>query len=423
MIVKILMMKGSSLMNIKGIVKILASMFKRNLFLAILLVAMSFIAMYMVDESLSNYIYESKIINAYVNSFGEEEENINYIESQVSNEDFTEAYRKFLASLGDVEGIKYYGQFNENNFFPAASDSALKAADDEGCIKIYITEKSLLDLGNLHLSEEIKEKIYSSNVDMYPVMVGSSLKDAMPAGTIFQLAEGKTAVVIGALKKGAHWCWKGGINTEQDTLMDDKLLVCVDNYCEFVQDFWPQTIYYVCEPKDSDKVSNQLKMLAKESGYAITLNNVEDASQNWKASYGLTDNKRLAAAIMLMLLAVISMTMVITALCMMRKREYGIMYAAGVSFTDIKKVIVLYNILIVLTGTIAAWLLKNHDINRLYSKNIGWNFYQNVWRVTHNQIIPFILLVCGIVVVLAASALPLYIMKRKNPAQMLQRGD
>jgi len=416
-------MKGNSLMNIKGITKIIASMLERNLFLAILLVAMSFIAMYMVDESLSNYIYESKIINAYINSFGEEEENVNYIWRQASDEDFGEAYQKFLASLDEVDGIKYYGQFNEGNFCPALLNSALKIADDEDSIKMYITEKSLLDLGNLHLSEEIKEKIYSSTADMYPVVVGSSLKDAMPAGTIFQLAEGKTAVVVGVLSKNAHWCWKEDINTGRDTLMDDKLLVCVDNYHEFVQDFRPQTIYYVCEPKDNDKVTNQLKMLAKESGYAITLHNVEEDAQNWKASYGLTDNKRLAAAIMLMVLAVISMTMVITALCMMRKREYGIMYAAGVSFTDVKRVIILYNILIVSVGTVAAWLLKNHDISRLYPQDDGFNFYQNIWRVTHNWIIPFILLVCGIVVVLAASGVPLYIMRRKNPAQMLQRGN
>ena len=60
----------------------------------------------------------------------------------------------------------------------------------------------------------------------------------------------------------------------------------------------------------------------------------------------MSDNKRLTASIMLMILAIISVTTVITAMCMMKMREYGIMYTVGVTFSDIKKLIILYDKLI-----------------------------------------------------------------------------
>ena len=202
------------------------------------------------------------------------------------------------------------------------------------------------------------------------------------------------------------------------------MLVCVDDYEGFIQDTSPAYIYYVCDAKDNYEVSNQLRKLARACNYDIRIENVQESIQDWKASYGMSDNKRLTASIMLMILAIISVTTVITAMCMMKMREYGIMYTVGVTFSDIKKLIILYDTLIVLLGSVWAWVLKNYDINRMYPKKEGTvRFFRDIWMTTHNIMIPIIILLCGCVIIFAASFVPLKIMKQKTPAEMIKKGE
>ena len=164
--------------------------------------------------------------------------------------------------------------------------------------------------------------------------------------------------------------------------------------------------------------------MARACNYDIRIENVQESIQDWKASYGMSDNKRLTASIMLMILAIISVTTVITAMCMMKMREYGIMYTVGVTFSDIKKLIILYDTLIVLLGSVWAWVLKNYDINRMYPKKEGTvRFFRDIWMTTHNIMIPIIILLCGCVIIFAASFVPLKIMKQKTPAEMIKKGE
>ncbi len=411
-------------MSIKATLKILIDMIKRNLLLSVLLVCMSFIAIYMIDESISNYLYEMQIIDNYTNTYAEKTECVNQITYQSTNEDKTKEYHDFLERIKEVDKIKYYGRFSTNNFIPENINLPEKIKSDE-IIPIVITEKSTLDLGNFYLSQEEKNILKNGDKDVYPVFIGSDMKDYISVGDCFTLKNksGKF-VVAGVLKKEAHCASRYDIGAYSDTLMDNKMLVCVDDYEGFIQDTSPAYIYYVCDAKDNYEVSNQLRKLARACNYDIRIENVQESIQDWKASYGMSDNKRLTASIMLMILAIISVTTVITAMCMMKMREYGIMYTVGVTFSDIKKLIILYDTLIVLLGSVWAWVLKNYDINRMYPKKEGTvRFFRDIWMTTHNIMIPIIILLCGCVIIFAASFVPLKIMKQKTPAEMIKKGE
>ena len=140
-------------MSIKATLKILIDMIKRNLLLSVLLVCMSFIAIYMIDESISNYLYEMQIIDNYTNTYAEKTECVNRITYQSTNEDKTKEYHDFLERIKEVDKIKYYGRFSTNNFIPENINLPEKIKSDE-IIPIVITEKSTLDLGNFYLSQE-----------------------------------------------------------------------------------------------------------------------------------------------------------------------------------------------------------------------------------------------------------------------------
>lgn len=411
-------------MSINATLKILMDMIKRNMLLSVLLVCMSFIAIYMIDESISNYLYEMQIIDNYTNTYSEKTERVNQITWQSINEDKTNEYHNFLERMKEVDKIEYYGRFSTNNFTPENINLPEKMKNN-GTIPIVITEKSTLDLGNFDLSQEEKNILKNYDEDVYPVFIGNDMKDYISIGDTFQLKnKSEKFVVAGVLKKETHCASRYDISTYSDTLMDNKMLVCVDDYEGFIEDTSPAYIYYVCDENDNYEVANQLRKLARECNYDIRIENVQETIQNWKASYGMSDNKRLTASIMLMILAIISVTTVITAMCMMKMREYGIMYTVGVTFGDIKKLIILYDTLIVLLGSVWAWILKNYDINRMYPKKEQTiSFFRDIWMTTHNIMIPIIILLCGCVIIFAASFVPLKIMKQKTPAEMIKKGE
>ena len=109
-------------MSIKATLKILITMIKRNILLSILLVLMSFISIYMVDESMCNYLYELRIIDAFKNTYSEKTEDINTITQPSFDESKVQQHYDFLERMKEVDKIKYYGKFSISNFFSESFD-------------------------------------------------------------------------------------------------------------------------------------------------------------------------------------------------------------------------------------------------------------------------------------------------------------
>ena len=411
-------------MGIKAILKILITMIKRNILLSVLLVVMSFISIYMVDESMCNYLYELRIIDVFKNTYSEKTGDINTITQPSSDESKVQQHYDFLERMKEVDKIKYYGKFGIDNFFPENFDlpDTFKEYNTIS-VQTVVTEPSTLNLGNFYLTQEEKNILKNHKDNIYPIFIGSDMKDFLSLGDIltFKNREEKF-IVAGVLKEGANAPSRWGISTYSDTLMDTKMLVCVEDVDKFknsIDDY----IYYVCDEKDNEEVSSQLRKLSKECNYDIKIENAQESVELWRTVNGMSDNKRFIATVMLLFLAIISVTTVVTAMCMMKTREYGIMYTIGVTFGDIKKLIIFYDILVVLFGSVCAWLLKDYKINEMYPNNGEFEFYRNMWIITHNIIMPVLILICGCIIVLAASYVPLKIMKRKSPAEMIKKGS
>ncbi len=411
-------------MGIKAILKILITMIKRNILLSVLLVVMSFISIYMVDESMCNYLYELRIIDAFKNTYSEKTGDINTITQPSFDESKVQQHYDFLERMKEVDKIKYYGKFGIDNFFPENFDlpDTFKEYNTIS-VQTVVTEPSTLNLGNFYLTQEEKNILKNHKDNIYPIFIGSDMKDFLSLGdTLTFERRDEKFIVAGVLKKGANAPSRWGITPYSDTLMDTKMLVCVDDVDKFTNGI-DDYIYYVCDEKDNEEVSSQLRKLSKECDYDIWIENKQESIQSWRTRNGMSDNKRFIATVMLLFLAIISVTTVVTAMCMMKTREYGIMYTIGVTFGDIKKLIILYDILVVLFGSVCAWLLKDYKINEMYPNNGKFEFYRNMWITTHNIIMPVLILICGCIIVLAASYVPLKIMKRKSPAEMIKKGS
>ena len=130
-------------MSIKTILKIVITMIKRNILLSVLLILMSFISIYMVDESMCNYLYELRIIDAFKNTYSEKTEDINAITQPNFDESKVQQHYDFLERMKEVDKIKNYGKFSTTKFFPENCLIYLKS--------MIVYEYRLLLLNHQHL--------------------------------------------------------------------------------------------------------------------------------------------------------------------------------------------------------------------------------------------------------------------------------
>ena len=136
-------------MSIKATLKILITMIKRNILLSVLLVFISFISIYMVDESVCDYLYNLETIVAFKNTYSEKTEDINTITQPSSDESKVQQHYDFLGRMKEVDKIKYYGKFGIDNFFPENFDLPDTFKErDMILVQTDITEPTILDLGN-----------------------------------------------------------------------------------------------------------------------------------------------------------------------------------------------------------------------------------------------------------------------------------
>lgn len=417
-------------MNLRGKIKIITDLMCRNWVLPILLLGMGFIAMYMVDTSLSYYYYRTDIVRQYTAPVREDIDTVFYVGYQaVTGEqaDQTEAYGRFMAAMPDIPHISYSGQFTNN------ATSVMSPVNGEKIRTEYImTERSLLWLGNLGLDAAQITELQNYDGELCPVMVGANLALILPAGTTFSLygQDKDDCIVLGILPTGAQWIKKGRIdgNMAQTTLMDDQFLVCPKQYrsmfaVESDADS-PNLIYYVCEKEYQEEVRQAIYRTAAKCGYAIELKSLGDMVDEARQEYGLTDNKQFISAMMLMVLAVISMSIAVAATCMLRKNDFGVMYAFGISMKDIGQMIVLQNILIAVLSGIAAWLVRKGEIYKMYfSRGYSSSIEVHAWYWSHNMMTPLILFGCAVVLVTASSLIPILILKREKPAEMIHQQD
>ncbi len=421
-------------MNLRGKIKIITDIMCRNWILPVLLLCMGFIAMYMVDTSMSYYYYQMDIIRQCVEPLREDIDNVFYIAYQSISEEQQEAYARFMAEMEQIPHIGYSGRF------ALARENISINNDIISLVDAVIAEQSLLPISNLGLTEEEIGKLQNYAGEYCPVMVGANLAEKFPIGTVFSFGYGQDCIVAGVLPEGALWIREGsgkGLigNMAGTSSMDDKLLLCPKEiesmYMFDAEEAASQrNIYYVCDEIYQEEVRTNIYQKAQECGYAITVVSMGDRVEETKEEYGLADNKQFISAIMLMILAVISMSMAVAATCMLRKNDFGIMYAFGIGIKDIGEMIIMENVFVIVLAGAAAWLIRKGEIFRMYFRSsskyeeVYVNLMdQRAWNLSHNMITPLILLACGLVMIIASSLIPILLLKKQNPSEMIYQQD
>ncbi|MFQ7394265.1 MAG: hypothetical protein ACLRMX_03415 [Lachnospira eligens] len=98
---------------------------------------------------------------------------------------------------------------------------------------------------------------------------------------------------------------------------------------EGVDSGYAHEIYFQCESGTFDEVTDKIKKFCYDEGITVNISNYKDEIDKEKEDSSIVDDTVFIAAIMITVLAAVSIAASNIVYCLMRRKHYGIMLANG----------------------------------------------------------------------------------------------
>ncbi len=286
--------------------------------------------------------------------------------------------------------------------------------------ELYVMERDFWEYFDLSLAEGTipKEKREDNVIELY---VGYELRDVYPVGSEFERldSDGKVRDVFriaGVLKAGskvmapeaAHGAGEIGAFTT------DYLILKI----EYPDMFFVEEFFVVTDtPEDMATVQRKLIEIGEKYHVSAMINTVEKVfAQNERETHADYAQMQYAA----LLLAVTAVVLLLVSQVMEQmdfSEAYGVWYANGASKKDMRRVLLYQNLLRLIPAEIFAGAGMYYILLLLYR---GYHHRLVMRQLFFHWMLPGILL-AGVLIVAAAVFVPLVVLNRKNPIELLNR--
>lgn len=409
-------------MNWINKLKLVYRAFARRVFITLLLVSMSVMSFYMIDNVLMNYLRDKYLIDRTEYMFGVNPDRVCFV--RMLNEDtprgVSEQLKQYINQHERVEAAGHYTHHTTNDLLATQG------------ITMVVSEVALIDMGNLKLTDEQKAMLREYDGKYEPALLGSDYRGKVQVGDVFTLSlfKEKDCIIVGFLEKGAAWPKSQGLfrGTDNSNLynLDSQGILLTDQYDNYDSSDGRGDIYYITSVDNDEQVRKDIIQYAMEKNISVRVTNQgEDIETEINANSVISD-KTFTAAILLTILAVVSMTASSVIYCMINKKQYGTMMVCGVRRKDIMWMLVAQNALIIMLSAIVAWVVRQREIfgSVIPNKSIKMMVVPEMLYlqlfVPHNIYIPIILVILVLIMLIVASVLPIVIIKKMPLLDMIQ---
>ncbi len=396
-------------------------MYTKRVFTTILLFSMCIMSFYMVDEVLQNYYSSRYRIDKVINEFGVDLKDINYIKivDKTATDKTSDSIKAYVKMLDGVESCGYYTNFSTDNI--SGIDS----------VNIVCAEQQLRNMGNLKLTDEQKEALEKDWGEYEPVLLGHDYQEIVDIGTIFNLSyfyEDKDCVVAGFLEKGAAWPQSadtlfGGTFGNDVYTLDRSGILLTDRYERYNNALGePSIVYYMTVHNGSDEITQKITDFCIDNKIGAGVHNIYDVVNQEIEDNNISDDKVFMAAVLLVLLAMVSVTATSVIYALMSKSEFGIMIVCGVERKDVLSIMVIYNAIIYMVSAFIAWTSRQLELFGALIPNQGEGLSEVMYLaqfVPHNIYIPLLFAIIIVGMLIVSSLLPLYLIGRESLSGLL----
>lgn len=412
-------------MHVNNIIRLVYRSITKKLFVTVMLFCINFISFYMVDIVATSYFGTKYAINETTKMFSSDINNINYVCAGGTDATYEDGRKltEYVEKLDEVEKSGYF------------SEGVAQGLDNDLRIPVVIADTKIQQIGNLKLSNKLKEAMQNVPQGYQCMLLGYNYKNKVNIGDIFSASIYKNdkCIVVGFLQKDAMWPKRGrlfDVSTGEDIYtLENSGIIITDNYELYDTSKVADTsyeYYFLVSDYNKDIVYDKIKAFASENSITALIVNIGENIQNKIEENGLSNNKNITATVMFVILATLSMSVSCVVHCMLDKKSYGTMVVCGMKKKEIIKMTVFYNGFLFISSLVASWLLRQKQIfgkiNPADSQLVTGVFRLNN-IAGHMYFVPILILVMIIFMTLITSVMPAIIISRMTPVDMIFERD
>lgn len=371
--------------------------YSRRMFVTLLLFGMCFVSFFMIDRVFTGYIGSRYAIRQTEKEFGVNTADAGYVHfvTRDIKQDISDKVHEYMSTLPEV----------------------VRSG--------YILSETLF--------EEDKKILENLGEDERIVFAGYNYRKQYHAGDMINCYVdddiGKIKIG-GILKKGAGWIhedrlFKGSYGKWDNYTLDDSMIVIAGSLrkeLEGVSSGYAHSIYFQCESGTFDEVTDKIKKFCYDEGITVNISNYKDEIDKEKEDSSIVDDTVFIAAIMITVLAAVSIAASNIVYCLMRRKHYGIMLANGMCKADIIWLIAMQNAIVMVLAAVAAWIVRlRAEFETLFPKKVleeTGRLYEGAY-VAHMHYMPVILIISVMILLVISCVIPAVMIGRTSLADMV----
>ncbi len=401
---------------------------RKKKFYALLMFTVCLIAMHTVLTSITNAAsaaYQQKI---FERSLGYDMEKVLHLDYHTTDEnqafaDILTQYKNYISSLPGVETVgqfdltgMYFSELKGSDSYEKINSGIVAGGKYEAhpnITRLLSVDEGLLPFVKGGISEYAQTP--SGNLPIYASEVFESI---LPVGT--QLTDDRTGEVYevsGYFAKGSQW-------VEEDDLIRFPM-VSMDGWfiapfsAESKSDIMTQlsclhnTYILLSEDADIKNLKREIADYSIQHGFDAAADTLAEEYEVYRLETKAFTARQAAIAVFISVMAISSMIAVFTTNTLLKRKQYGILIANGLTLKDIAVCITAEITVIVFSSTVLAWVLKLAEFMR--STDLFWE----VLLTAHIQYTLPVCLIVAVLLIALAALIPAIKVFQYQPGELI----
>lgn len=411
-----------------AILKLAIKEIRKKKFYVILMFVVCLIAMNTVLTSITNATsaaYQQKIFESSLGYDMDKILHLDYHDTE-ENQEFTDTLTQYMDYISKLPGIEAVGQFDATGVYFSElknMDSYIKInskiveggkyADYPECTQLLNVDEELLSFVKGGISDY--RDTPSGNL---PIYASEVFQDILPIGTVLtDERTDKRYEIVGYIPKESQW-------VEEDDLIRFPM-VSIEGWFiapfsdESKTDIMTQlsclhnTYALLSDNADISYLKQAIFDYSIEHGFEATADTLATEYEMYRTETKAFTTQQAAIAVFISVMAISAIVAVFTTNTLLKRKQYGILLANGLTLKDIVMCIATEIALIVFSSTILAWIIKL--VGFLRSEDL----FRDVLLTAHIQYsLPMCLAIVVLLTVLA-TAIPAVKVFRYQPSELI----
>lgn len=412
----------------KAVLKLARIEIKKKKFYTLLTFIVCLPAMYMIVSSITtvtSWAYQKKIFERNIGCNMTEVLHLNYQKSEETPEfvNVLARYKKYIASLPGVQSVGqfdatgiYFSELKTSEKYCSVNAEIVKGgryAKHPDISQLLRVDGSLLSLVKGGISE------YAETADgALPIYASEIFREVLPVGTsLTDEQTGEKYKVAGYFAKGSQWVDENDLIRFPLEPLDGHFIAPWSSRSK--NDIMLQlsglhnTYVRISDDADIEFLKRQIHAYSLQHNFEATACTLAEEYEQYRSETEVYTRRHIGLAVFLSAMAISSIIAVFTTNTLLKRKQYGVFIANGLTLKDVAFCIAAEISIIIFCAMLLAWGMK------LLGFLTGKDIFRDVLLIAHIQFTLPICVILGALLVLAATFIPAVKIFQYQPCELI----